>query len=520
MKLAKSSPTHVHIPKIQSINANHPNAGDLQSAHVFTSIGHDDGRDYVDGENQMVRFVDLRGLTQAETFNTATSGDVTSHQGVSLNKSRDKWVTSHSENVGPVTELFQWSAIGTTPTPDATNPTNGNLLSHDDFSGFSNLNHAGDIAHFSSGGTEYIAVPLNHDRVSDPPLACGIALYNATTLAYIAGSYSDLIGGFVDAEDGEQLDPSALAVNESKNELYITEFKKNSDYIYVFTLSDAVTGSCTLKRTINFDTHIENKQGIYCKGDDFYIVADDFLLYKFNSVGALQTVYSVHATGSMEGLDFSSDILYWLDSPTTTTGFIETYDVYGAENAQVGRVPDGVNIEQFKSLISKMVVAFPESGTIILRMKYTINQSSWSRTAIYLFDTFNTSSSWLWTLQKGGGDVRARFTATSGTTIDSAANGVPDLLPDTTYDLAITWNKDGSNVDTEIHVDAVLRDSDTAVWNTSVPTNQVIGPVNRFHTIDMDAGLIVAHRHLFNKVLTLAEIAFINANPDDLFNVE
>ena len=511
-----SSPIAPVVNKIDSLKLNHENSAGLQSAHVFTSIGHDDGRNYVNGEAPMVRYIDLRGLSQAETYNLSTSGDVLSHQGVSLNKAGDRWVTSHSQPVGPVMELRQWSAIGSTPTPDAVNPNNLNLIDHSDFLAYPTLNHCGDIAHFSFDGNEYIAAPLGQN--SSTPNAVGIAIYNAITLSYVPGSYSSLIGELIDPKSLNQVEASGVAINENLNEMFVVEFGNNTNSVFVFTLSDALTGDLALKRVINLDYAVEGKQSIYCRGGNFYIVGNGILLFKFDLNGKLKTVYGVHSSGTgPQGIDFSSDLLYWLDSPSSSTGFIETYDLFAAENAQIGREADGVSVRQWKSFYSPYITSFPESGTLSIRLKYDVPANSWDNPVNYIMNHFESSTSWALVLQSQGAAVRARFTPTNGTTIQTANGGVVDMLVDTFYDLTITWNRVGANVNTQIFLNNILRDSATSIWQ-SAPILGSLGPVNRYST-SQSQGIIFAHRYLYNRVLSPSEIIELNDNPYSMFNI-
>lgn len=505
MKTTSFSPTPTLVPKIKgrsSLNS----ADRLKHAHVYTSIGHDDGRDYGYSEDYpSVPTYELFGLFPAEDHVTATSGDVLSHQGVTTDGT--SFYTSDSA------ALYKWSAIGATPTADGTNPSNltpfAALESETSLSGF---NHFGGIQYAEIGGTGYIVTCPVRDPGGNPG---GIALYG-TDLTYVAGSFSDF------SASGYRI--SAVAVDNSKNELYFAEFSASEiTDIYVCKLSDAVAGDLTVERYISLGYPVYNVQGIYKKGEELYVEHNNLgetSIVVFNESGAPVKCYRAFA-GGPEDIDLSQpDTLYFLKSSAVGQGNIMTIDLAGAE--VISEMPSGRVLNNpvantpnmaYQSLKSDAV---GDTGTRVIRLK-TLAANSLTMVGQ---SCGTNNDTWNIEIIVASGQIRARFYLDGGGASIVTSTTSNDLPIGEEHSLAITWNRiTASEIDIKMYLDGVLADSatetDSAKWTEF--KSMAIGRGWRY---SRSAYMEVFHDYVFDSVLDGDTLLAIHNDPYSVFEVQ
>lgn len=514
MSKVNFSPTYAHIPKIVGIDSSHAGAANLSHAHVFTSIGHTDGRDYADSSAYPSIVVhELFGKSAGEDHVTATSGDVLSHNGVTYDGT--SWYTSDTNN------LYKWSAIGATPTADGTNPSfvGGNpCAAVDSDASVSGLDHIGDIQYANIGGTGYIVAPIINDPGGNPG---GIYLFN-TDLTIVSGSFSDF------SSSGYRI--SGVAVDENKNELYFVIYSASviTD-IYVCTLSDAVTGGCVVDRTISINWPVYNVQGFYKRGDKFYIEWNstaNMYISVFNESGYPEKHYRASGIAGPEGIDFSSpSTLYWLKSTGGGQGTIMSIDMASAENPNtysddgfyINNTVDADNCDMARIAAGK---TFGESGTRIIRFKHTDSDNS----ATFISDVGDTGvNSWDIDIVSQTNKWRARFYILSGSgeLVETSAGGTTDDFPlNTESTVAITWERTATDAYTmNIYVNGVLNHANSTnaatgvVWQVP-PTEMTLGRGVKSHE---SPTMYVMHDYVYSSILSAATILAIHNDPYGMF---
>ena len=505
------SPVTTKKTKITGLNTSNPNAANLKHAHVYTSIGHDDGRDYgTSGDNPSLVTHELIATPALQEHRVALSGELLSHQGISKAKGSTTWYTSDT------LVLYKWADITGTPTPDPTNPTNQTpFVALEADTGLSGFDHIGGIQHAVIAGNEYIVAPVENDPGGTPG---GICLYDSS-LNYVNGSFSSFSGNRI----------GAVAVNEARNELYFVNFSTTVvEPIQVCRLSDALTGNLSIIRTITLGYPVLNINGIYARGNEIWVEGNrvgEMSVFPFDMDGNPIKVYRTFLAG-IEDIDASDNgLLYWLSSPALSSGFIHTYDIAAAEelggisSTSGGKILRNVSsASPSTSLQSIKSSNVGDQGTRFIRFMLKTSESG------QIVQSVGTNSqSWNIDCVTQGGNTRARFYLLSGvsTLIETSPGGTSDDLPvDTEVSLAFTWNRiTSTNIELNLYLNGVLVDS--VVETTAAAWTELSSmAVGRGHRNSRASDLEVFHDYMYDTNLDAASILSIHNDPYGMFSTE
>lgn len=509
MMKAQFSPTYSRVPKIQSLNTSHVGATNLKHAHVFTSIGHDDGRDYASPDDYpMVIVHELNGIAAAGDHETAESGDVLSHNGVTYDGT--SWYTADR------VKLYKWSAIGATPTADGTNPSNLDpITALEADTGLSGFNHFGDIDYVEIDGSGYIAVPV----VRRPQLDIGgICLYD-TSLSYVNGSYSDMT-----STTGHYL--GACAVDPVGGRVFFTNADEELPHskLYVCNLDGLLDGTMTIQEEITLNYPILVIQGISVRGEEIFIEwnnTNQRSITVFDFSGNPLRTYRAFEISGPEGIHVHGDTLYWLVSSGEGQGNIKTYDIAAAQKP--GSRPDGrrLNNPDVSTPLTDMAMqtfkkaAVGDQGTIVRRIKLKTHDTS------FIGGT-SVDNNDFWAIQAviASLNVRVRFFLDGGgALIETSPSGTSDDLPvDEEHTIAITWNRIAAdNIELQIFLDGVLKDSDTETDSANWSDFQGWS-IGRGYTDHYSADMVVYHDYVYDAVLDADTLLAIHNDPYGMWN--